>query len=230
MKLLSACTALFLLVSILVVPFNGNAQSLADIKDVTGGQINEATLQTVPIRFLPNHPLYFLIRVKESFARFFKPSASERAEFDFILSGKRLKESYMLSANGDLVEAGKNLNRYSSRLGKMGEQIEKARSQNQDIAKQVDLISEGLKNHETFLAYLSNKEGTGAEVKGAISAFKEAVLTINVLRPGIKDRFKILLISDDKLNTNPATVSPESSELPVGIEATSSILPKRIIY
>ncbi len=206
------------------------AQSRVEIENVSGGQIDEAVAQTVPTRFLPNQPLYFLITIKESVTRFFKPSAAERAEFDFILSGKRLKESYLLSKNNNLNEARKNLNRYVSRLNKMRGQIEKARTQNQDIAKQIDVISEGFESHKTFLIYFLEKHDTfGQELMDSVEAFDEAVGAIDIIKPGIADRFQILSVSvkDDDANLDR---SNDTQLSPILNEASPSFNPRRIIY
>ena len=228
MRLISACFSLILLVSSLI-PVQGFAQSPVEIKEVTGGQINEALAKTVPIRFLPSHPLYLLITLKESITRFFKPSSAERSEFDFILSGKRLKETYMLIEAGELDAALENLNRYNSRIGKMIEQLEKARSQNQDIGKQIAFISESLKNHEIFLIYfLRENDELKQDVIGAVESFKSAVLTINAVNPGIKDRFTILLITNESSEEN-SNVSPSPNISPSLNEASPSFKPKRII-
>ena len=229
MQLISACLSFILLVSSLF-PVSTIAQSNGEIENVSGGQIDEAVAQTVPTRFLPNQPLYFLITLKESVTRFFKPSARERAEFDFIISGKRLKETYMLSKNNNLNEARKNLNRYVSRLNKMRTQIEKARTQNQDIAKQIDVISEGFESHKTFLIYFLGKNDTfGQELMNSVEAFDEAVRAIDIIKPGIADRFQILSVSekDDGSNLNQTNDSQIS---PILNEATPSFNPRRIIY
>src|SRR3990167_9440494 len=193
MRLISACFSLILLVSSLI-PVQGFAQSPVEIKEVTGGQINEALAKTVPIRFLPSHPLYFLITLKESITRFFKPSSAERSEFDFILSGKRLKETYML------IEAG-----------------------------ELDAALENLKNHEIFLIYfLRENDELKQDVIGAVESFKSAVLTINAVNPGIKDRFTILLITNESSEEN-SNVSPSPNISPSLNEASPSFKPKRII-
>ena len=229
MQLISACLSFILLVTSLF-PVSTIAQSNGEIGKVSGGQINEAVEQTMPTRFLPNQPLYFLITLKESVTRFFKPSAAERAQFDFILSGKRLKESYLLSKNNNLNEARKNLNRYVSRLNKMRTQIEKARSQNQDIAKQIDVISEGFESHKTFLIYfLGENNAFGQELMSSVDAFDEAVQAIDIIKPGIADRFQILSVSGegdegDLNQTNNSQISPPLNE------ASPSFNPRRIIY
>ena len=135
----------------------------------------------------------------------------------------------MLIEAGELDAALENLNRYNSRIGKMIEQLEKARSQNQDIGKQIAFISESLKNHEIFLIYfLRENDELKQDVIGAVESFKSAVLTINAVNPGIKDRFTILLITNESSEEN-SNVSPSPNISPSLNEASPSFKPKRII-
>jgi len=227
MRIISACLSFILLVSILIFPTA--AQSAIELEKLTGGQIDEALLQTVPIRFLPNHPLYFLITIKESVTRFLKPSSAARLEFDFILSGKRLKESYLLISNEALDEAQKNLIRYDKRLNKMVEQLEKARSQNQDIASQIGVISDGFKSHETLLIYfLQRKEEFAETIENSLTAFEDAVNSVDIINPGVKDRFRILILRKSERNNNIES-SPGSDIDPLPVESTPSYSPRRII-
>src|SRR3989344_8657397 len=132
MKLFSVCL-IFIFLFLLPAPAAiGSIRAHSDevsTPKVTAGQVDEALLKTVPIRFLPSPPLYFLIIVKESITRFFKPSAAERFEFDFVLSSKRLKETHFLLNERETNKAYDNLLRYTKRLGKMAEELKKARSQ-----------------------------------------------------------------------------------------------------
>lgn len=228
MKIISTClVVLYLFFSISFGTIF--AQESTPSAKVTGGQIDEAIQKIVPIRFLPSHPLYFLITVKESITRFFKPSAAERFEFDFILSSKRLKETHSLLNEGKVNKAYANLSRYTKRLGKMVEELKKARSQNQDIAGRLGRVSDGFKNHEILLAsFLKYDQELGQNLETAIESFKNAVGAVDKINPGIKDRYKLLdgfdLKSREEIIMPSPTISPESSE------ATPSLRPRRIIY
>src|SRR3989344_865601 len=220
MKIFSVCL-IFIFLFLLAAPAAvGSIRAHSDevsTPKVTAGQVDEALLKTVPIRFLPSHPLYFLITVKESITRFFKPSAAERFEFDFILSGKRLKETHSLLNAKELDKAGDNLSRYTKRLRKMVEELEKARSQNQDIAGRLGRVSDGFKNHEILLVYfLGQDENLGQNLESAISEFKNAVSSIDKINPGLKDRYKLLdgfnVESEEKIIMPSPTISPLSSE------------------
>src|SRR3990167_9913306 len=131
MRIVSAClTVLFFLA------FFTNT-SLAHVSDsfpqATAGQINEAVEKLPHLRVLPSNPFHFLIRVKENVSRFFNASSVKRAEFDLVLSGKRLKETYLLTEKNDVGKASRSLFIYSQRLQKLTEEMEKARSQNQNV-------------------------------------------------------------------------------------------------
>jgi len=223
MKLFLAC-----LIIILMVIF-GSTGSLAASESspsafVTDSQLDETLLHTVPLRFLPGEPFYFLITIKESFSRFFKPSAARRAEFDFILSEKRLKESYLLLKSGNNKKAESNLIRYKRRLAEMSFQIDKARSQNQDIAEQIAFIGDGFRKQEILLISINQEFIFDGKLESSIEAFSDAVDTIDILLPGLRNRFQ--LIKNRNISTE---ADQEEGDDLFLIEATPSANPRRII-
>lgn len=224
MKILLACTIVILLVSSFSPVF---AQNIDKLPEPTGGQINEALNKIVPIRFLPNHPLYFSIKVKEAVLRFFKPSAVKRAEYDFILTSKRIKESYFVYKNGDLKYLGASLLSYSKRVDITVGQIEKARSQNQEISMLAEKIVEGLVSQEVLLRYIKFNDGESQNLDGAIASFGYLVDIIDNVKPGIKDRYKILNDEDYKQNEASDSSPQKSFEI---TETTKSSMPRRIIF
>lgn len=227
MKIFLACAIIFL------VSFRASAvfaQDINKLSEPTGGQINEALGKIVPIRFLPNQPFYFSITIKEMVLRFFKPSAVKRAEYDFVLCSKRIKESYFVYISGDVKDLGKSLNNYSKRVDVTIGQIEKARSQNQEISMLADKITEGLEPQEVLLRYLKFSEGRVGNIENlesAISSFDHLVNIIDNVKPGIKDRYRILDTQSDKKIESSAS----SFQKPlVNFEPTKSAMPRRIIY
>lgn len=206
-----------------------NTPISAQVKtQVSDGQINEAIAKTVPLRFLPSSPFYFLITIKETVSRAFQPSSAKRAEFDELLSQKRLKESYLLIKSGDLSGGKKSLLRYRDRLKVMEENIDKARSQNQDVIVIVSEIAEDFKNQEILLAALNtrfSKEGIDEEIAKAIEAFDGAVMFINNISPGVKNRFVILPAKEASSEATPAASQEIEPQTPF-----PSANPKRIIY
>lgn len=226
MRIISVCLIIFVVLILLISPILAHGQEYV-FPEATDGQIGEAISKTVPVRFLPSSPLYFLIIAKEITARFFQPSSAKRAEFDFVLASKRLKETYLLLENGDKKNAEKSLARYSSKLKDSDEQLEKARSQNQDVAAIVAEMAEGFKNQEVLLFAISKKIDPGDQnLNEAGAAFVKSVMVINNVMPGVKDRFKTIT-EREKEATFSATPSPSPE---VTLPASPSARPRRIIY
>lgn len=197
MRFFSACLAIFLIFLFSVQSVFAHSQDR--FAQVTGGQINEALAATVPLRFIPSHPLYFLITIKETGLRMLKPSSVKKAEFDFILCGKRLKEVYLLLEKNDVKNASRVLTRYSKRLSIMTAQMEKAKSQNQDTTALVDQIVEGLGRHEILLAAIEDKFALmedsfsfDEKYKSAVEEFIGTIKRLEIIKPGVKNRFKIV--------------------------------------
>jgi len=240
MRIFSVClfTLILLLILTLDVP-STFAQTAYQFPIATAGQINEALQKIAPIRFLPSHPLYFLISAKENVSRFFKSSSAKKAEFDLVLSGKRLKEVYLLIEKGDLTNAAKDLIRYQKRTDKMINQLQKAKSQNQDVVTLSSSIAENFQYHE-ILFYAINEKGLNlasrmdknlnfeGNFSGAVSSFTAAINAIDEIQPGVKNRFK----------TVPNTSSSEQEIVPIPVptlspqflDSSPSAKPRRIIY
>lgn len=197
---------------------------------ITGGQVNEALENTTHVRFLPTSFFYYLVRTKELFSRFFKASSRDRAQFDYVLSSKRLKEAYLLAKNGDFDNMGNAMSAYGKALVRTEDQLFKARSQNQEILPIVEKIAANLGYQETLLAVLKN-DGQQNGVKSdaldrGIASFSKFVGSLDEMKPGLKGRYKILISIDNKLTASPGP-SPQASPV---VESTSSVKPRRIIY
>ena len=236
MRIFSVCLLFFLLVvstpSLLTTRIY--AHEVYNIAQVGEGQINEAIQNIVPLRFLPGNSLYLLIVIKENIERFFQPSAVKKAYFDQVLAGKRIKETYLLLSQNDAKRTSKNLESYSSRLDKMVEELARAKGQKQDVATLAMQIAEGLRNQETLLWATRQKwdkqqDGYNFDQnfgKAALS-LTQAILAINDVRPGLKDRFKTATISANLQETTP---SPQLMPIDERISPYPSANPKRIIY
>ena len=140
--------------------------------------------------------MHFFISVKENITRFFNASAIKRAEFDLALSGKRLKEAYLLTEKNDVKNASKALFKYSRRLEKLTEQMEKAKIQNQVVVELSEKIADDMAMHERFLYAISQKSESyqnsynfADNFQKAENEFMETVLVIDNVKPGLKDRF-----------------------------------------
>lgn len=228
MRKVLVCVISFLLILFTSVPL---AHGQVNFPTSSDGQINEALAKIVPLRIIPSNPFYFLITAKETMLRALQPSSAKRTEFDMVLSGKRLKESYLLVANGDLVNASRNLLRYSGRLEKMVGGLDRAKSQNQDVSSLASEIAENLRSQEVlFYAISKRAEGLDDEYdfnknyNKAALAFVDSVNALNNFKPGIRDRFRSATSSaSEDLQDN----APKSSGF---IEASPSVAPNRIIY
>jgi len=230
----SACVLIFLCFSFLTVNLVF-ADSQYRFPQVSEGQITEALQGTVPLRFLPSHPLYFLISAKETINRFFQPSSTKKAEFDLVLVGKRLKETYLLLQKNDIKGASRNLSRYGQRINKMISQLEKARSQNQDVGTLAAKIAEDLRYHEIlFFAIDQERQNLGDDknfnenFEKAASDFTKAVMAIDKIKPGLKNRFQTVVSfesSQEEKVDNP--IPTPSSDI---FESSPSVKPRRIIY
>ena len=199
MKLISVCFCVLLLVfASTSIGFVFGANDYLFPK-ATAGEINEAVEKLTPLRILPSNPLHFFISVKENITRFFNASSVKRAEFDLTLSGKRLKEAYLLTEKHDVANASKALFKYSRRLEKLREQLEKAKIQNQVVLELSEKIADDMAMHERFLYAISQKsEGYqnsynfADNFQKAENEFKDTVLAIDNVKPGLKDRFPYL--------------------------------------
>ena len=229
MKKVSVC-----LIVIFLLFFNLHvvlASSLG-LPDVSEGQIQEAEGKIVPVRFLPGDPLYFAILGKEFVNRIFQPSSAKRAEFDLVLSGKRLKEAYLLVLKGNTNEASDTLNRYSKQIGNMTDNLQKARSQNQEVTPIVDSMAQNMQNHEILFSaiYKKTKNTKNAAnlqpaLSNALKSFVKAVFVINTIKPGVKDRFKTATSSAQLKKIVPADDTDTDTPL-----FSPSAKPRRIIY
>lgn len=230
MRFISACLLVIFAVLVLIV-FPVFGQTNYHFPEASEGQINEAIAKIVPIRWLPSHPLYLLIRTKETFSRFLQPSSVKRAEFDFVLSGKRLKEVYILLDRGDSKSAKKSLLRYSTKLEDVGRQLEKARSQNQDVAALVAQMADGFKYQEVLLFAIAQK-AQGSDLDTTINiagaSFVATIKIVNNISPGVEDRFKTIV--EEKLRESSASALPSRDPEVGTYQASPSARPRRIIY
>ncbi len=221
---------LIFLIAALILPLNIFSSSNIQYPVPTAGEIDKA-VEKIPVgRFLPDQPLYFLISLKETFTRLVQPSAAQRSEFDFILAGKRLKEAYLLGKKGNNHQASSNLIKYQKRLAAMTNQLEKARSQHQDIAKIVGNISDQFAYQERLiLAIIADGNIDKMSIDAAIAGFQNGVDEINKINPGVKDRFQILKLEKTAESPQPQpSPSPAVSHFPPASTPSSS--PRRIIY
>ncbi len=236
-KKVFACFLAFLCFSSIFPIFAQSSAVKYQIPEASEGQINEAVQNIVPLRFLPGHPLYFLIVVKETFNSFFQPSSAKVAQFQAVLSGKRLKETYQLILEGDNSNAFNNLEKYQKTNIRVIDKLQKAIGQNQEVTPLAAEIAESLKSQEVlFYAILNhdkelmNNNDYKIRFENGVESFISVAMTINSIKPGIKDRFKTVIswegTNKELLKEATGSATPE----PRLFEATASVRPKRIIY
>ncbi len=231
MRKILACVV-FILLAFVLAANTARAAEVVTFPEASEGQINEALAKTTNVRILPSNSFYFVIITKETLARFFQPSASRRAEFDFVLTSKRLKETYLLFGKDNTVEASRSLNRYSGRMDKMLEQIAKARAQNQSMEPVVDEMANGF-NYQEILFYAISKKFTDSGISddsfnAASISFIGVIDAIDAFRPGFKNRYRSAVnYTILKAKSLPPATQPKESG---HFETTPSANPKRIIY
>jgi hypothetical protein len=119
------------------------------------GQVEEHLPRLSPIRFLPDQPFYFLISWKENIQRFLKANARGKAHFDTILSGKRIKEAYLLTKKGNLKASLKTIERYHQRMGILEKELGNAQKQGADVMATLDLLADNLFRHQDLMAQIA---------------------------------------------------------------------------
>lgn len=232
-KVIACLLCLILFLSLAFFFGGGTYAADFEIPKATDAQINEAVQKIVPLRFLPGHPLYLLISLKEGLNKFFQPSSAKRAKFISVLSGKRLKETYLLIENSKRDEAYQNLVRYEAVNNELIDQLKRARGQNQEVTPLSLEIAEDFKNHEILLYGILSllqipESGVAEEFDRGVRSFIEVVFAINEIKPGLKDRFKTVISLEDKPINDPlVTEATAGSSL---MQATPSVRPRRIIY
>lgn len=107
-----------------------------------------------PVRFLPGHPSYLFVTLKEKIEKFLRPSTKDKAHFDAILAGKRIKEAYLLVEKKDYRRAREAVERYDQRMENLSKSLSSAQNQGQDVVKTVDLLSDHLGRHQDLMAQI----------------------------------------------------------------------------
>ena len=199
MKLISVCFAVFLMVFSSTSIGSVFGADDYQFPKATAGEINEAVEKLPHLRVLPSNPLHFFIRIKENVTRFSKASVLKKAEFDLVLSGKRLKEAYLLTEKNNAKQTSIALLKYSQRLQKLTEQMEKAKIQNQAVVELSEKIADDMAMHERFLYAIAQKSESyqnsynfAGNFQKAENEFMETVLAIDNVKPSLKDRFPYL--------------------------------------
>ena len=165
-------------------------------EQMSQGRVDEALARIVPIRLLPSNPFYFAISIKENLAGMLKPSSLRKADWNFELSGKRLKEAYLLLVRDDFKNASAALNGYAKFSEKTVGELKAAKSINQDVGTEAAIIDQGLESHLVLFSAIENKIGVEGldysideNFSAAYAGFGQMVNSIDQIRPGIRDKF-----------------------------------------
>lgn len=122
------------------------------------GKIDEALNNLSPVNKLPGEMFYFLISAKETTQRFFKSTPVERASFDVMLSGKRLKETYLLAKNGEYDKASESLKRYNQSVDNFFKQLAKMEKQKLSNFETLEKLSKNLFYQQRLFAAINQAE------------------------------------------------------------------------
>ncbi|OGD85799.1 hypothetical protein A2Z23_00770 [Candidatus Curtissbacteria bacterium RBG_16_39_7] len=118
------------------------------------GQVDEHLPRLSPIKLLPDHPIYFLITWKENAQRFLEGNVSQKAHFDTILAGKRIKETYLLIQKGNFKTSMGTVKRYSKQMERLEKELSGAQKQGADVVTTLDLLADNLFRHQDLMAQI----------------------------------------------------------------------------
>lgn len=125
---------------------------------------------------LPDHPLYFVKSIGESFGGAFSFGQTAKIDRGIKLSEKRLAEARALADKGESDLASSTLERYQSELEDIQERVDRARSQGEDIdaglESAIERVAEATLKHQSVLADVY--ERVPEQAKSAISRAMEA--------------------------------------------------------
>ncbi len=119
--------------------------------------IQEDLVRLSPIRFLPDHPLYPLISIKEKFDHLRQPTLTKKALFDVILSGKKIKEAYLLAQKNNFSKVKDCLVKYQTVNQRLEKELDSAKNQGQKVFDVEKILAESLERHLRIIAFLASK-------------------------------------------------------------------------
>jgi len=159
-------------------------------------KVEEHLQRFSPIRLLPDSRFYFVITWKENIEHFLKAGASQKAHFDTILVGKRIKEAYLLEKKGNLKASLKTIKRYEQRMEILEKELTNAQKQGADVMKTFDLLADNLFRHQDLLAQIAVDVPTqqkGEFLKQLNLANEKLIATAKLLKKTRPDQTQILL-------------------------------------
>ncbi|HEY5600891.1 MAG TPA: DUF5667 domain-containing protein [Patescibacteria group bacterium] len=160
--------------------------------EVDQSQIDFAFVRLSPIRYLPNHPLYPLISAKEKIQHVFKSDQIKKANFDMLLSEKRIKEAYLLNQNRKYDKAEQQLENYTKTLDKFQTTAQKAKDLNMNMRNLSLKSVESLSYQRPMILSLEDYP----QAQDAHKKFEEVVEFLKKESPEIEDLIKTRIPSE----------------------------------
>jgi len=195
-KVLILSVSLFLTASSLVnASENKTLPSVTDLPLPQNWQIEEHLPRLSPIKLLPDNSFYFLITWKENVQRLLKANASQKAHFDTILVGKRIKEAYLLEKKGNLKASLKTIKRYGQRMEILEKGLANAQKQGADVVTTLDLLADNLFRHQDLMSQIAANvpdEQKGEFLKQLTLANEKLIAVAKLLEKGRPDQAKRL--------------------------------------
>lgn len=118
-------------------------------------EVEENLTRLSPVRFLPDHPLYFLISTKETIDYFRQKDKAQKSLFDVHLSGKKIKETYLLVQKNNLEKATDSLKNYQRVNQRLATELTQAINSGLPAIEAAKVLSEGLERHLQIIVFLS---------------------------------------------------------------------------
>lgn len=182
---------------------NQSPKSVATLPIPQKGQVEEHLLKLSPIRWLPDNRFYFLIVWKESIQHLLKANTAKKAYFDTILTGKRIKEAYLLAQKGSLPLSLQTTIRYTKQLKRLEKELTAGQTQGADVMATLNLLSDNLFRHQDLMAQIMTSvpnEQKSKFLQELDRANENLIAIAKILEKDRPDQTKRLL-SRYKLNT-----------------------------
>lgn len=129
--------------------------SKEELPKVEKGEVEVSLQRLSPIKFLPDHTLYFLIALKEKFDYFRQPNKVKKALFDVKLTGKRIKEAYLLEEKGEIKKATESLKNYQRVSLRLQKELPEATNSGQAVFETQQLLADNLERHLKIIIVLA---------------------------------------------------------------------------
>lgn len=156
-------------------------------------EIDESLVRLSPIRFLPDHPLYFVITVKEKFDHFAKSNKAKKALFDTHLAGKKIKESYLLVQKNNFEKAGQTLKNYQKINQRLREELRDAQNQGSPVFETEMLMADNLERHLKIIIVLASQSTNVSFLNFLQESVGEVGATGKLLEKDLPDAAKRIL-------------------------------------